>query len=100
MKTVFAAAAASLALIASPALADTSEASRNVSIAGLDLATPEGQRLLDQRIETAARAVCAANRSRTGTRIQGREVRECVKAARTSARSQVAAAIADQQRGG
>ena len=102
MKTLaIATAALGLALTASPALADNPESqSVDIDFAGIDLSTPEGQRILDQRIERAARQVCDVYQSRTGSRIRSREVRECLTQARASARSQVASIIEDQRRGG
>ncbi len=102
MKT-FALAVASLGLAATsaPAFAGTTDArSVEISAAGLDLSTPEGQRMLDQRINQAARKVCGYDKVRTGTRIRSHESVECLAKARASAKSQVATLIADQQRGG
>lgn len=102
MKT-FAIAAASLGLVmtATPAFAGQDQFhTQSVSTAGLDLSTAEGQRMLEQRIERAARNVCFANEARTGSRLMSREVRTCLADARASARQQVAVIIEDQQRGG
>ncbi len=66
----------------------------------LNLSTPQGQSILDQRINKAARAVCAANQQTTGTRLRSREASECYRTAKAQAKTQVAAAIAAQQRGG
>lgn len=100
MKT-FALAAATLGLIASPALAGPKEApTTSVSFAGLDLATPEGQSALDARIDTAARSICRVDQVRTGTRLKSAKSRACYTKARASAKKQVAGAIANQQLGG
>ena len=94
---------AGLAFTASPAIAgpnpDT-HATQVVSAAGLDLSTYEGQRLLDQRIDSAARQVCRVNDVQTGTRLRSYKVRDCLAKARASAERQVAAIVAEQQRGG
>ena len=96
-----AAASFGLALSASPAHAGPEEAPRpEGSTAGLDLSTAEGQRLLDQRIDRAARQVCEIDRYPIGTRIRSFEARECVAKARASAQQQMATIIQDQQRGG
>ena len=102
MKTwtlALAAASIGFAGITAPAMAGNVEkTSANVSYAGLDLNTVEGQKLLDQRVEIAARRVCGFDRSITGTRL--RDARKCLVKARESAKQQVAAIIEDQQRGG
>ena len=103
MKTwtlTIAAAAVGFAGIATPAMADTPEKkTASVSYAGLDLNTIEGQELLEQRVEIAARRVCGYDRAPTGTRMRS-DARECLAKARASGRQQVAAIIEDQRRGG
>ncbi|QIQ87455.1 UrcA family protein [Erythrobacter sp.] len=103
MKTfAIAAAAFGLAVTATPAFAGGIE-ERNtmqVSLAGLDLDTPEGQEMLDQRIERAARDVCQLDRMRTGTRLQSNAAKECYAKAKASAKQQVAAMLENQRRGG
>jgi len=103
MKTLaITAAAIGLAVTASPALAggDTETNTMDVSLAGLDLDTPEGQETLDRRIDRAAREVCGYGRQRTGTRLPSRAASECYKKAKASARQQVAAIIENRRRGG
>ncbi len=102
MKTLaIATAAIGLAFTASPAIAGPDQPpTQSVSAAGLDLNTVEGQRMLDQRINRAAREVCQADYVRTGTRIPSTEVRECVAKARASAQRQMAAIAENQRRGG
>lgn len=99
----FALATASLGLVfgAAPAFAGESDTpTRTVSTAGLNLATPEGQRMLDQRISTAAREVCKSHVAPVGVRVSSAEARECVAKAKASAQSQVASLIQEQQLGG
>lgn len=94
-------AALGLFMTASPALADPQgRAAQNVSITGLDLNTAEGQRMLEQRVNRAAREVCRVDHIVTGTRIHSHAARECAAKARASARQQVAAIIENQRRGG
>jgi len=94
-------AAAAMAIFATPAFAGTQEhAAQSISVKGLDLGTAEGQKMLDERIERAARAVCDVNRLRTGTRIRSSAARQCLKEARASARKQVAAMIENNRQGG
>lgn len=57
MKTLFLIAAPLLAL-SGPVLAQPAPARMSVSTAGLDLATPDGVRVLDLRILHAASALC------------------------------------------
>jgi len=102
MKTI-ALATATLGLVftAAPALAGPDERpTASISTAGLDLNTAEGQQLLDERIERAARDVCRVNYIRTGTRIRSTEARECVAKARASAQRQMATITQNQRRGG
>lgn len=104
MKTLtltLAAASIGFAGIAAPAMADDIEKKTiSVSYAGLDLNTIEGQEMLEQRVELAARRVCDYDRTQTGSRIRSTKARECLAKARASARQQVAAVIEDQRRGG
>ena len=84
-----------------PALAgQTQLMSIAVSTADIDLATAEGQRTLDQRIEKAARTVCRTTSVTTGSRILSRESQTCLTMARSAAREQVAVLVAEHQRGG
>lgn len=102
MKTLaLATAAVGLAFTATPAFADSVEyRTQDVSIAGLDLDTAEGQRILDQRVERAARSVCGYNGTRANNLASSYEARQCVAKAVASAKQQVAAIVEDQQRGG
>ena len=100
-KFAIASLAAAMAITATPAFAGSSEApTMSVSTSGLDLATPEGQELLDARIDRAAREVCNADAVSTGTRIKSAETRRCVDRARTSAKQQMASVVAQSQLGG
>ncbi|MGB3470643.1 MAG: UrcA family protein [Erythrobacter sp.] len=103
MKTwTLAIAAASVGLtgMATPAFADTADKKvEHVSFEGLDLNSMEGQKMLEQRVEIAARRVCGYNSGPTGTRMR-RDAQVCLTKARASARQQVAAVIEDQRRGG
>lgn len=71
-----------------------------VSYADLNLASPEGQRALDQRLEKAARTVCRVNALTTGSRILNQEVHECLAKARADSKQQLAAVTAKQQNRG
>jgi len=103
MKTftlALAAASIGLAGITAPAFAgDTVRKTATVSYEGLDLNTAQGQKMLEQRVEIAARRVCDYNARPTSTRMRN-ATRDCLAKARANARQQVAAVIEDQRRGG
>ncbi|MFM7403494.1 MAG: UrcA family protein [Erythrobacter sp.] len=71
-----------------------------VSTSDINLATPAGQRLLDQRVERAVRQVCRTTSLTTGSRVLSQEVHNCLAKARSAAKQQVAARIPNAQRGG
>ncbi len=71
-----------------------------VTYSDLDLSTAKGQKILDNRVAKAARNVCRANNPATGTRIISQEASACLAKARAEAKQQVAALIAEEQRGG
>ena len=102
MKTLaIATAAIGLVLTATPTLANEgAPRSQNISFAGIDLASEAGQRMLEQRLEIAARSVCSFDEHTVGTRIRSNESRTCLVKARASAKRQVAALIEANQRGG
>lgn len=86
---------------ATPALAGTTEQmSVRVNLGDINLASTSGQKLLDRRIDYAARTVCRADVPSTGSRILTQEKRDCLVKARADARQQVAAINGDRQRGG
>ncbi len=87
-------------LAETPSKARVTKTTEHVSYEGLDLSTAKGQKLLEQRVEIAARRVCGFDDARTGTRLRPAGMHTCLAKARTNARSQVAAVIAAQQRGG
>ena len=100
MKTfALAAATIGLAVTAAPAFADD-RPTMNVSLKGLDLDTAEGQKMLDTRIDRAAREVCGYDKVRTGTRMRSTAVQDCYEKARASAKQQVAAIVEQRRRGG
>ncbi len=103
MKTLtltLAAASIGLAGITAPAFAgETVRKTEKVSYKGLDLNTAEGQKLLEQRVEIAARRVCDYSGGPISTRTR-KDERACLAKARASARAQVAAVIEDERRGG
>ncbi|AOL93359.1 UrcA family protein [Porphyrobacter sp. LM 6] len=85
----------------SPAFAGKTETMTiHVPTADINLATPEGQKRLDQRLEKAARTVCRTDSLTTGSRILSQESRECLAKARSDSKQQVAALMNNEQRGG
>ncbi len=100
IKTALTAASLALVATAAPAIAGDKDApSTSVTFADLNLSTPEGQEMLDNRIDAAARAICQMDSQRTGTRINTSE-RRCYTNAKKSVKQQVATLIEDTQRGG
>jgi UrcA family protein len=101
MKNILTAAAAGIALIATPVLAgESSSQSMSINYRDLNLSTPEGQEKLDQRIDIAARQLCQMSDTATGTRIQSSSKKACYENARKSVKSQIATLVAENQRGG
>ncbi|MEM7689497.1 MAG: UrcA family protein [Pseudomonadota bacterium] len=97
---ILASASIGLAGITAPAFAgETIRKTQTVTAKGLDLNTVEGQKMLEQRVEIAARRVCDYNGRPTATRLR-KEERACLAQARANARQQVAALIEDHRRGG
>ncbi len=74
-------AATALAPNALPALAAEGE-SIAVQYSDLNLASAEGQRVLDRRLERAARNVCGMDEIRVGTRLASREATACYRETR------------------
>lgn len=100
-KTIALAAVCSLGLIASPALAAKPETqSMSVEYADLNLSSPEGLAKLDRRIDKAARKVCRMDEIQTGTRVRSANAQRCYEAAINSAKSQMAAKMQKEWRGG
>lgn len=86
----------------SPVLAENVSLRRTaaVSYAGIDLGTPEGQKILDKRIEKAVRHVCRTTDVQTGRRVMSSDALNCLAQARADAKRQLAAIMTNEQRGG
>lgn len=90
-----------LVLAATPALAELPEQRTvKVTTGGLKLATPDGQKALNWRIERAVREVCQIGASDTRSRILSEDAKACMTKARNSAQQQVAALMATEGRKG
>lgn len=95
----FAFAAVALCLFTTPAFADhADQKSMNINVTDLDLATPEGRQILDNRIKWAARRVCEIGTARTGTRLPYPDSVKCLQEARASAELQLASLQEQRQR--
>lgn len=96
--------AAPLAVVAAiPAHAAPARHSQSIEVAvgDLDLATPNGQKTLQARIDRAARAVCGVDQLPTGSHIPSRDAMNCYRQAQRSAAERVAdVADARQAHGG
>ena len=88
------------AAITPAAAAKTERMTVTVPTADINLATAEGQRKLDQRLEKAVRTVCRVTDIKTGTRLMNHDVRQCLAKARADTRQQVAVLTAKQQNRG
>lgn len=92
---------AAAAVIAAPAHAATSESkSVEVRYSDLNLASEEGQNVLEQRLDRAAREVCRMDEQTTGTRIPSRDASACYSQARADLSRQFADVVRDSRRGG
>lgn len=88
-------------VVITPALAGAPQPMTiKVDTRDIDLATAQGQKTLDQRVERAARAVCRTTSVSIGSRIMSQDAQACLAKARAQAREQVAIVKADRQRGG
>lgn len=96
---IAAAVLSALALTATPSLAKDVE----VRYADLNLATAEGQKVLAQRIDRAARDACGYGETTTGSRVPSSQARSCYRKALDSAKTMMATRIdaaRDSQVGG
>ncbi|MCB2088484.1 MAG: UrcA family protein [Sphingomonadaceae bacterium] len=82
--------------ITTPAFAESVE----VRYADLNLASVEGQRVLEQRIDRAARKVCNYDQPVTGTHLRSADAERCYAQAKAAAKEQFAAVVQEQQLGG
>ena len=89
------------AAVAVPAhAASTDSASVAVRYSDLDLATEQGQKTLEERLDRAARQVCGLDERATGTRIAGREATACYRQAKEQLARQVARVVDNSRTGG
>ncbi|WP_379548661.1 UrcA family protein [Qipengyuania sp. DSG2-2] len=102
MKTVFVTIAAAAAVLAAPASAGSPAPAGSIVVqhADLNLATVEGQKTLDRRINAAARKVCQFSSAPANGALATAEARRCVSKARASAAQAFALAVEQDQRTG
>lgn len=91
------AAAAAAALAATPSVAAPS---MEVQYKDLDLASERGQKILERRIDTAARQVCGVGEIRTGTIVPSATARKCYKQALADINERFAMVVDKARKGG
>ena len=91
-----AALAAAGTALAAPAAAETMA----VQYRDLNLATAQGQKVLERRIDRAARKVCDRGVQRTGTRLPSAKVEACYRQAKAKANQTFAALVEAHRLGG
>ena len=102
-KTQIAAAALSLALTTGLFAGSAhAQESRKITVSynDLNLATEHGQKVLQRRLETAARMVCDYDQTVTGSILRSRGSVACYKQARERASDQMAVILDDTRLGG
>ena len=87
MRTILASAATALALVASPAVANTETVEVRVSISDLDLNTAAGRTALEERVAREARKVCKIEAA--FDRAPEKTDWDCVEAAKSAALTKV-----------
>ena len=95
-RTLIALAASCAVLAAVPAAAEE----MSIQTSDLNLSTPEGQKILERRIDVAARKICGTDRTNTGTRLRSREADACFRDAKAAAQKRLSALVAERQLGG
>jgi UrcA family protein len=84
----------------SPAYAaPTEKMTIQVEYGDINLASVEGQKQLDRRLEKAVRTVCRTQSHNGGSRILNLDAKACLAKARADVRQQVAAITSVKQRG-
>ena len=91
--------AAAATMTAPAAYAATTGKSVAVDYSDINLATEKGQRILERRLDRAARDVCGLDR-RSGTRLVDPEARRCYKTAQHEVGVQFAELVSNTRRGG
>ena len=95
-KSILAIASVGVLFATTPAFAENLE----IKYSDLNLASVEGQKALEGRIERAAKEACGLNAQKTGTRITSRSARKCFNEVKKSASAQMAVIVDEQRLGG
>lgn len=85
------------------ALAATTPAyagSVSIEYRDLDLTSAAGQKVLETRIDQAAREICGINQVRTGTRMQSADAKRCYAKAKQQATQHMATLVENERLGG
>ena len=95
-------AAGAMALSAMPAQAARPQERTGIAVQyrDLDLASADGQRTLETRLDRAARNVCGMDEHTVGTRLPNRGATRCYNETRAQFAQQFAQVIANENRGG
>lgn len=97
-KSLIALAAIGTMFNAAPAFAG--DVTVNVKYSDLNLASVEGQKTLEFRIDQAAKKACGYKKIHTGSRAGGADAQKCYVDAKKAAKSQIAAVVDDARLGG
>ncbi len=98
MKAGLAAALAASAMIATPAVAGNAEEnSVPVRYSDLNLATQDGQRALERRLNRAAEKVCGIDRRTSGMALPSSEARSCYRKTIEGFEREIASRVEQQQ---
>lgn len=92
--------AIALAGAGAPAVAETIQQTMVVKYTDLNLASAKDQKILERRIDRAAKKICGLDRARTGTRLKSPKAQECYRTAKANATKQFAVLIEEQRIGG
>jgi len=95
-KSILAIASIGVLFATTPAYAEGFQIKHN----DLNLASVEGQKVLESRIERAAKEACGLNSQATGTRVVSRSARKCFNEVKKSATAQMAVLVDEQRLGG
>jgi UrcA family protein len=95
-------AAAGAALFAAPAIAEDERETQTVGVqfADLNLATEDGRKELDKRIDHAARTACGMDERATGSNMADRTSRKCYRDAKRQMSDHFARMVDEQNLGG
>lgn len=98
MKAGLAAALAASAMIATPAIAGNADGdSVSVRYSDLNLATQDGQRALERRLNRAAEKVCGIDRRTSGMALPSSESRSCYRKTVEGFEREIATRVHQQQ---